>query len=137
MKAEVCLEKLLQNIDPLLQSEVYTYCTLSESRLHELFSDCLCIFRENESYSAILPRTIAERAGLETNGDFRQIVVQVYSGFHNATGLTAVIAGELADRGVNGRVVATLRHHYVFVPEEQAREALRILRGVSNRAQYS
>ncbi len=136
MKAEVCLEKLLQNLDPQMQDEVYVFCQMPESRLQNLFDDCLCLFREREGLSAILPQSLAEREGLEASGGFRQITLRVYSSL-DAVGLTAAIATELANSGISANVVAALRHDHVFVPQEKAQQALLLLRGISNRAQYT
>ena len=136
MNAEVCLEKLLQDIEPLLQEEVYVFCSLEESRMQELCTQCLCLFREREGWSAILPRKVAEREGLPVGSGFCQITLQVYSSL-DAVGLTAAIARELSAAGISANVVAALHHDHVFVPEHRAREALLILRGIGNRAQYS
>ncbi|WKT60684.1 ACT domain-containing protein [Microbulbifer thermotolerans] len=136
MKVEACLEKLLRNLDPQLQGDVYVFCSLPEARLLDLIDDCLCVFREREGLSAILTRTLAEREGLASSGGFRQITLQVYSSLE-AVGLTAAVTAELASWGISANVVAALRHDHVFVPEEEAEEALRLLRGISSRAQYS
>lgn len=139
MSAEVRLEKLLQNIDPQLQGEVYDFVTMPEAQLRDLLGESLCIFREREGISAIVPRAVAEREGLVTDADgggYRQITLQVHSSLE-AVGLTAAVAGELAAEGISANVVAALRHDHVFVPERHAQRALQILRGIGNRAQYS
>ena len=136
MNAEVCLEKLLQDIEPQLQQEVYVFCSLGESQVQALWNQCLCLFRECEGWSAIVPRSIAEREGLPVSSGFCQITLQVYSSL-DAVGLTAAVARELSTAGISANVVAALNHDHVFVPEHKAREALLILRGIGNRAQYS
>lgn len=136
MNAETRLDKLLQNINPQLQGESYVFCALEESQLAQLLPACLCIFREREGPSAILPRAEAERAGLEASSAFRQLTLQVHSSLE-AVGLTAAVAAELAAAGISANVVAALRHDHVFVPEAEAERALQLLRGLSNRAQYS
>lgn len=136
MNAEVRLEKLLQNIDPHLQGEVYVFSPLEAGQVAALWDECLCIFREREGLSAILPRAVAEREGLEKSGNFRQISLQVYSSL-DAVGLTAAVAGELASAGISANVVAALHHDHIFVPEQDAQRALQLLRGLGNRAQYT
>lgn len=135
MNAEVRLDKLLQYLDPQLQEEVYVFSQLHESQLQKLCGECLCIFREREGPSAILSRALAEREGLPMSTGFRQITLQVYSSLE-AVGLSAAVAGELAGAGISANVVAALRHDHVFVPEQQAQQALQLLRGIRNRAQY-
>lgn len=136
MNAEVRLQKLLQNMEPHLRDETYSFCQLDEDRARSLWQDCLCLFREGEGVSAILPQSVAEREGLEASDGFSQITLQVYSSL-DAVGLTAAVAGELASAGISANMVAALRHDHVFVPQDRAQEALQILRGASNRAQYS
>lgn len=138
MNAEVRLEKLLQNIDPQLQGGVYAFVDLPAAQLQKVWNQCLCIFREREGVSAILPRALALREGLadEAAGGYCQITLQVYSSL-DAVGLTAVVARELAAEGISANVVAALRHDHIFVPERDAQRALQILRGIGNRAQYS
>ncbi|WP_193163585.1 ACT domain-containing protein [Microbulbifer hainanensis] len=136
MNAEVRLEKLLQNIAPHLHGEVYVFCALQSEQLQALVEECLCVFREREGISAILPRAVAEREGLEASRGFCQISLQVYSSL-DAVGLTAAVCGELAAAGISANMVAALRHDHVFVPEQDAQRALQLLRGISNRAQYS
>lgn len=139
MNAEVRLGKLLQNIDPQLEGEVYAFVALPEARLQSLCADCLCIFREREGLSAILPRALAKREGLledDAAGGYCQITLQVHSSLE-AVGLTAVVSRELAAEGISANVVAALHHDHVFVPERDAQRALQILRGIGNRAQYS
>ncbi|MBB3062905.1 ACT domain-containing protein [Microbulbifer rhizosphaerae] len=136
MNAEVRLQKLLQNMEPRLEDETYTFCLLDEERARSLWQDCLCLFREREGISVILPQSVAEREELEASGSFCQITLRVYSSLE-AVGLTAAIANELASAGISANVVAALRHDHVFVPRDSAQEALQILRGASNRAQYS
>ncbi|WP_346838350.1 ACT domain-containing protein [Microbulbifer sp. SAOS-129_SWC] len=136
MSAEVRLEKLLQNLDPRLQGETWVFSPMPPHRLAELADQCLCLFREREGACAILPRVAAERAGLEHSGAFRQITLQVHSSL-DAVGLTAAVAGELAQTGISANVVAALRHDHIFVPEQDAQRALQVLRGLANRAQYT
>ncbi|MGL6162335.1 ACT domain-containing protein [Microbulbifer sp.] len=136
MNAEVRLQKLLQNMESRLEDETYTFCLLDEEQARSLWRECLCLFREREGVSAILPQSVAEREELEASGSFRQITLRVYSSLE-AVGLTAAIAAELASAGISANVVAALRHDHVFVPGDRAQEALQILRGASNRAQYS
>lgn len=112
------------------------FCGLEAERQSELLPYCLCVFREREGMSAILQQEAAERAQLAFDGSFCQITLQVHSSLE-AVGLTAAVAGELAEAGISANVVAALRHDHIFVAQEDAERALRLLRGLSNRAQYS
>lgn len=141
MNSEQCLEKLMCSLDPKLEEGVFVFCQLTEAQLVDLLGECLSIFREREGLSAVVPRELAEQHGLEASGAYRQITLQAHPGSEIAgleeVGLNAAVAGELAESGISANVIAALRHDHVFVPEDRAPEALQILRGIGNRAQYS
>jgi hypothetical protein len=136
MNAEVRLGTLLQSLEPELQEGSFVFCALDDERAGRLWQDCLSLFREREGWSAVLERDRAEQQGLDCSVGFRQITLQVYSSLE-AVGLTAAVSGELASAGISANVVAALNHDHVFVPEARAEEALQLLRGLRNRAQYS
>lgn len=121
---------------PKLQEETYVFCQVSDSRLEEVLAQSLCVFREGEGMSAILPLHLAQHYGMASSVPFRQITLQVFSGLC-AVGLTATVARELADAGIVANVVTALRHDHIFVPEDSAERALQLLRGISNRAHYT
>ncbi|GAA5524564.1 hypothetical protein Maes01_01121 [Microbulbifer aestuariivivens] len=136
MNAEVRLGTLLQSLEPQLLDGCYVFCALDDEQAERLWRACLCLFREREGWSAVMESDTAEREGLEASIGFRQITLQVYSSLQ-AVGLTAAVAGELAEAGISANVVAALNHDHIFVPQARAEEALQCLRGLRNRAQYS
>lgn len=136
MNAEVRLDTLLQTLDPQLEEGSFVFCALDDGRAAQLWSHCLCLFRETEGWSAVIEHALAQREGLDCSVGFRQITLQVYSSLE-AVGLTAAVSRELAAAGISANVVAALHHDHVFVPEARAEEALQLLRGLRNRAQYS
>ncbi len=136
MTVEVSLANILRNMCPKLQEETYVFCQVSDARLEEVLTQSLCIFREGEGMSAILPKCLAQQYGIASSKPFRQITLQVFSGL-SAVGLTATVTRELADAGIVANMVNALRHDHVFVPEESAQRALQLLRGLSNRVYYT
>ncbi|QFT53031.1 ACT domain-containing protein [Microbulbifer sp. THAF38] len=136
MTEEISLTNILRNMCPKLQEETYVFCQVSDARLEEVLTQSLCIFREGEGMSAILPKCLAQQYGIASSGPFRQITLQVFSGL-SAVGLTATVTRELADAGIVANMVNALRHDHVFVPEESAQQALQLLRGLSNRVYYT
>ncbi|WKD49925.1 ACT domain-containing protein [Microbulbifer spongiae] len=121
---------------PRLQEETYVFCQVANTRLMDVIANSLCIFREGEGMSVILPRNLARQHGLVASAPFRLITLQIVSGF-SAIQLTAIVAGALADAGIVANVVTVLRHDHIFVPEDSAERALQLLRGISNRAYYT
>jgi hypothetical protein len=95
-----------------------------------LVAQALGSFREAEGMSLILPVGVAEEAGLPVDQPMRQITLGVFSAL-DGVGLTAAVAGALAERGIACNVVAALRHDHAFVPEARAEEALEVLRALS------
>ena len=59
----------------------------------------------------------------------RQVTLGVFSAL-DGVGLTAAVAGALAERGIACNVVAALRHDHAFVPEARAEEAVEALRAL-------
>lgn len=136
MNAKVSLAKILRNMCPKLQEEIFVFCQVSDARLEEVLAESLCIFREGEGMSAILPLHLAQQYGIASSAPFRQITLQVFSSL-SAVGLTATITRELAEAGIVANVVTALRHDHIFVPEDSAERALQLLRGISNRVHYT
>ena len=49
----------------------------------------------------------------------------------DAIGLTAAVAGELAEHGISANVVAASYHDHIFVPRDKAEQALKLLVALS------
>lgn len=84
-------------------------------------ADAFALIREEEGVTAIVP---AE------DGDFARITLQVHSAL-DGVGLTAAVAGVLADAGIACNVVAGCHHDHLFVPWERRAEALELLQRLS------
>ena len=79
------------------------------------------IIREDEGTTAILP---------DPAGDFARITLTVHSAL-DGVGLTAAVAGALAERGIACNVVAGFHHDHLFVPWERREDALAALAALS------
>jgi len=79
--------------------------------------DAFAIIREDEGTTAILP---------DPAGDFARITLTVHSAL-DGVGLTAAVAGALAQRGIACNVVAGFHHDHLFVPRARAEEAMAAL----------
>ena len=86
----------------------------------------MATFNEEEGTTLVVERTAADVAGLEYGPVLRCITLQVYSSLA-AVGLTAAVAGALADAGISANVIAAYHHDHVFVPADRAEEAVSIL----------
>lgn len=130
MDGESELDALVAGLGPDLLPAEFVFCRLRSA--DELPPGvALATFAEEEGTIAIVPRSDAERAGLRRSGPFRLITLRVRSSLE-AVGLTAVVAGALARRGIPANVVAAFHHDHVFVPADRAAEALAALRALSD-----
>lgn len=85
-------------------------------------------FREAEGLSAIVPAGPDDAPGTA----LRQITLDVHSAL-DGVGLTAAVAGALAERGIPCNMVAAHHHDHIFVPEARADEALAVLKELAAR----
>ena len=78
--------------------------------------------------------TVREPEGLTVLFRGAWITLRVHSDLQ-AVGLTAAVAGELGRAGISCNVVAGACHDHLFVPLDQAGDALEALRALQRRSQ--
>ncbi len=88
---------------------------------------------EDEGVTVVVPREQADAAGLAYGYVAAWITLRVQSALA-AVGLTAAVAGALADAGLSCNVVAGYHHDHLFVPDEGLAEALDVLGALSRGA---
>jgi uncharacterized protein len=121
MSGETNLEKLLAALEPRLHPDDYVFSTAPEPA-----GDAVCIFREAEGFTLILPRAEAQRLGLAFTYPCRMITLTVHSSLE-AVGLLARVTALLAERGISVNAVSGYYHDHLFVPVERSEEALQAL----------
>ena len=126
------LDQLLAHLEPSLREGEYVFITVDDDTMTDELQP-LATFVEDEGRSLIVERERAEAAGLPVDGVFRCITLTVRSSL-DAVGLTAAVAGVLAEAGISANVVAAFHHDHVFVPAADAERALSVLRGLQQRA---
>ena len=129
MPGESDLGKLLATMEPALDAEEYVFCIAAEIPP----VDAICIFREDDGFTLIVPRAQAEREGLSFTYPCRRIVPHVQSDL-NAIGFLAALATELARAGIGVNPVAAYTQDHLFVATELADRALACLRELAERA---
>jgi uncharacterized protein len=95
--------------------------------------DPVAYVREDEGMSIVLEQGEADDLGLAYEFVSAMITLQVHSSL-DAVGLTAAVAGTLAEAGMSCNVVAGHFHDHLFVPIERAQQALRLLHALSTAA---
>jgi len=116
------------SLAPVLDAEVYTFATVSETESQKL-NRPLGFFREAEGISLICLLSEAQAKGLKHEGEFKKISLSINSSLH-AVGLTARVSTALADCEIACNVVAGFYHDHFFVPSARADEAMKILSGL-------
>ena len=127
MAGEKNLDKLLGSMSPVLVKGEYVFCTLKNSKYGD-YADArpIASFIEADGLTLVLPKETADSFGLSYDGIFRCITLGVHSSLE-AVGLTAAVAGKLADHGIAANVIAAYFHDHVFVQANLAEQAIGLL----------
>ncbi|WP_353471678.1 ACT domain-containing protein [Salipiger sp. H15] len=136
-KVVASASEMIAGMSPEKRPGRFAYFSTEDPALGEaLIRDALCLFREREGLSLILPLEIVERVLADRPAQaVPQIVpmccitLNVYSSLEGV-GLTAAVSGALAAQGIPCNMVAACHHDHVFVPEEHCDAALRVLAGL-------
>ncbi|MEL7337501.1 MAG: ACT domain-containing protein [Planctomycetota bacterium] len=125
------LPTLLASLQPLLSRQEYVFVKLNAADYGDGASLApIACFLEDEDLTLIVPRSEADSAGMSYEGVFRKITLQVESSL-DAVGLTAEVAGALADHAIAANVVAAFHHDHIFVPSSRAQDAFDVLTTLS------
>ncbi|MEQ9259134.1 MAG: ACT domain-containing protein [Roseovarius sp.] len=126
---------MIAGMAPEIDGETWHFCTVADDAVAALhFPEALGLFREAEGVSLILPEEAARRHGFDTAMPMARITLTVHSAL-DGVGLTAAVAGALAEEGIACNMVAGYHHDHAFVPRADAARALAILQELAKRAQ--
>jgi len=129
MEAETNLDTLLKTMKPKRNAGDFVFCTISDLALID-FRDIVLIFKEEEGFTVILNREIADRLKLNYAFVASWITLTVHSSLE-AVGLTAAFSKALTDYGISCNVVAAYHHDHLFVSKTDAVKAMEILNKLS------
>lgn len=132
LSGEKSLATLLQQMEPELNKGEYVFCTLQEESAKNI-DQVLFSFKEKEGLTLVLPRQVADAAGLAYSFVFSWITLQVHSSLE-AVGLTAAFSTALAKAGISCNVVAAYYHDHIFVPAKDTAKAMQVLKSCSSQA---
>jgi hypothetical protein len=126
------LALLLQTLAPELNPGVQVFARLPlDADLAGLAP--LASFREAEGLTVVLDEASAIRAGLPVLFRAAWITLAVHSDLA-AVGLTAAVAGALAEAGIPCNVLAAATHDHLFVPVDSAQAAVARLQTLQRQA---
>ena len=125
MSGELDLKTLLNGLSASLVDGTFVFATLATRSLPHGLAPRM-MFQEAEGTTLILLKSQAEAHGLAYEFASRMITLNVHSSLE-AVGFMAVIATELAQHGMGVNPVAGFFHDHLFVPEDRAQDAMRVL----------
>ena len=130
MSGETKLEILLRNMQPLLSSEKYVFCSLESEKLNKLDLNLLGTFREKEGLTIIVTKKEADCNQLTYSAVFSMITLEVHSSLE-AVGLIAAIASLLAQHNISVNPISGYYHDHLFIPVVQSQKAISLLEGLA------
>lgn len=130
MTDELDLTKLLRAMRPELDPKPYVFTTVAGEPPAGLRP--VVTVSEAEGLTLVLLKATADAAGLDYDYEAGWITLRVRSAL-DAVGLTAAVAGALAEAGLSCNVVAGFHHDHLFVPYERAAEAMAVLETLAER----
>ena len=122
MNTDRDLAHLIFNLRPILNPGRYAFVVLpADTALQQL--PILACMREAEGMTVIVDEEIAIASALPVRFTAAWITLSVQSDL-SAVGLTAAFSSALADAGISCNVVAGVFHDHLFVPVDQATQAM-------------
>jgi hypothetical protein len=120
-------QAMLAGMEPVLDPVEYCFVTVPEGyRSRRIAEAALAAFLEDEGWSFIVTRDVAQGFDLPVGPLFKRIVLTVHSAL-DGVGLTSAVSQKLAAAGIACNMVAAFHHDHVFVPAGDAAEALSLL----------
>lgn len=126
------LGTLLASLHPELNEGAFVFATLAPSERIDL-PDVVALIREPEGVSVVVDERTARRIGLNAVFRCAWITLTVNSDLQ-AVGLTAAFSAALGNAGISCNVVAGTNHDHIFVPFDQANQAMSVLRHLQQRS---
>jgi hypothetical protein len=131
MSGEANFSRLIKSMKPVLNDGEFVFCSFSDLTGVDL-SDAICIFKEQEGTSVILPKRIADERQFRYSFIASWITLMVHSSLE-AVGLTAAASKALAAENISCNVVAGFYHDHIFVASKDAERAMRTLGEIGSR----
>ena len=122
------LAALLAGMQPVLAVERYGFACLPVGA--PLGFNPFATVAEAEGLTVVATEAQLLAAGVSFQGGWARISLTVQSDLA-AVGLTAAIAGALAEVGISANVIAGYHHDHVFVAADRAAQAVAVMRGLA------
>ena len=123
------LYTLLANLSPQLNEGKYVFVT-TELINHVPLTEIISLIQEDEGFSLILKKEVADRLNLQYSYVASWITLSLSTSL-DAVGLTAAFSNELAKNKISCNVVAGFYHDHIFVDHKDTKAALSVLNSMS------
>lgn len=124
MSGQTDLIELLRGMSATLIDGTFAFATIKGNIPPDITPKMM--FEESEGTTLILPLEQAQAAGISFEFPCRMITLNIHSAL-DAVGFMARIATELAAAGMGVNPVAGFYHDHLFVPEDRAADAMKVL----------
>ncbi|MEP6747874.1 MAG: ACT domain-containing protein [Bacteroidota bacterium] len=125
MNGETNLRQLIRTMKPRLNKGDYIFCTVASLDAIDQ-KKIICLFKEDEGYTVILEKELADQLKLNYSFVAAWITLTIHSSLE-AVGLTAAFSDALAKENISCNVVAAFYHDHIFVNKKDAILAMRVL----------
>lgn len=120
MAGETNLAKLLRNLNPSVRTGAFVYVATDR----DLPAHARIV--EREGATLVMEQSEAEAAGLEFEGTWAWITLEVLSSLE-AVGLTAEVSTALARAGISCNMLAGFHHDHLLIPADRLDDAMKVL----------
>jgi uncharacterized protein len=131
MAGEKDLAILLKSIKPEYHPGAFVFCVVPDISNIRL-GDIILFFKEDEGYTIIVEKHVADRLHLAYTFIASWISLSVHSSLE-AVGLTAAFSTALSGAGISCNVVAAYYHDHIFVNQVDTEKAMMVLNSLSAR----
>ena len=129
---ETDLAELLWNMQPVLQSSPFVFCSMKPGERFQAAGDAWGMMRETEGITYIIPAEIARRHGIPDQGQWALITLAVHSSL-SAVGFLAMVTTSLAMKNISVNAISAYYHDHLFVRWDERHRAMDTLTELSGR----
>jgi uncharacterized protein len=123
------LSTLIKSMNPVLATETFVWVTFP-SVTNEVLASLLpvadMLFREQEGWTAILPRAAADERHLDYVFPSKKITLNVHSSLE-AVGFIAAISARLTAMNIGSNPVSAYFHDHLYIPEGKEETVIKAL----------
>ncbi len=133
MTGERDLRTILNTMTVSRRAGTFVYVSLPAGAPWSGVEPAAAVVAEDEGTTVVVERAVAERLGLVWTFEAAWLTIEIATAL-DGVGLTAALAGALADIGVACNVLAGFHHDHLLVPVARVDDALRALRTLGDRS---